>query len=492
MGSPVPQMTQFGMPYPLGGYLPNMPSGMAYPRVISNTNSTRTSAWQAPPQLITSFNSPGGYPVQLYQLGNGHRVIIEQRPTDIISLRTFIQAGSIYEDPIHPSILYGHTGFPSGIAHLDEHCHFIITQNFPKKNSWASFIESMGAQFNATTSDEMIQHELTFNKEDLPTVIAMHGEAVMRPLYLEQEIYQEKNNVINEAGERTASPGAKVFNKTWELLFDRPDFQTLGSKADVQRTTAANLKAFYDTYYRPDNMVTVISGNLDPRQALNAIDREFGSNPARPAPPEAAIQLALRPGEVRSATIADPQLNFSMVNIAFPGPSYSNIKDRVAMDFLMSYLGDGSLSLLPWNLKDRMGLVSAVDADYSPMKASGVTQVMLHTTPGREQQALGTTLQLLSTLSQQPIDPQKLESTRELLKHQFRRGLNDVEESTYALGSETLSNSLPYYLQYLQLVNSITAEDLRQAAQKYLDPTRYAVVFGIPKPQTNSNMGRGV
>lgn len=444
--------------------------------------STSTSTWREPPKLVASFNSPGGYPVQAYQLSNGHRVLIEQRPVDVISLRTFINAGSIYEDPLHPSPLYGKTGFPSGIAHLDEHCHFLTTQNFPEKNSWAKEIERMGVRFNATTSDEVIQHELTFNREDLLPVIFMHGEAVMRPLYLENEIAQEKSNVINEAGERTSTPMAKVYNKTQELLFDRPDFQTLGSKADVQRTTAAQLKQFFDTYYRPDNMVTVISGNVDPKVVLPALDQEFGTNPPRTQKlNEAAMQVALRPGEIRSAVVEDPQLTYSMVNIAMPGPALTNLKDRVAIEFLYSLLGEGALSLLRHNLKDRMGLVSLADIDCSTLKGTGLTDIMLHTTPGREKEALNATLQILGSLSQQPIPPEKLEEIRNRLIFSFRRNLNDVDTGTYLLGSETLGKSLPYYLNYVQLVNSITAEDLMRVAQQYLNPNQYVVVFGVPK-----------
>src|SRR5688500_2108198 len=77
-----------------------------------------TQLWQRPPVLLSTFTSPNGYPISLYTLSNGHRVLIEQRPTDVISLRTFVNAGSINENPYYNSALYGKTGLPTGIAHL--------------------------------------------------------------------------------------------------------------------------------------------------------------------------------------------------------------------------------------------------------------------------------------------------------------------------------------------------------------------------------------
>lgn len=458
-----------------------MPPAWGYPGSYVNAMAPGPAGPRPAPVLVGSFYTPGGHPAQLYHLANGHRVLIEQRPTDVVSLRTFVNTGSIHEDPIHGSPHYGMTGFPSGIAHLDEHCHFLTTKNFPKKNSWVATVQQMGAQLNATTSPEWIQHELTFSREDLPAMIAMHGEAVMRPLYRQEDITQEKNNVLNEASERTSAPMAKVMNKSWELMFDRPLFQTLGKRSDIMRTTAEQLQAFYDAYYTPGNMITVVSGNLDPTAALMAVDQQFGQNAPRVRGDErAAVRLALRPGEIRSATVTDPKLSFSMTHLAFPAPEKTNPKERMAMEFLATMLGKGDLSLLNSALKDRMRLVSSIGCDYSPMKATGMMEIGFHTTPGREREALTATLGLIQTLSNQPISHEKMTELRNRAIYAFRRELNDVELSTQFMGGEALSESLPYYMNYIQIANSITPDDLLMVARKYLNTNRYAVVFGVP------------
>ncbi len=450
------------------------------------------NAWRKPPMLTSFFYQPSiyPYPIYMYTLSNGHRVVIEQRPTDVISLRTFINTGSVVEDALKPSRLYGNAGFPSGIAHLDEHCHFLTTQNFPKKNSWPEFVENLGVNYNASTDHEVIQHELAFNREDLPTMLAMHAESVLRPLYKPTDISQEKTNVLNEMSMRMAPPEAKVYDKTMELMFDRPGFQTLGKREDVKGTTVEDLQRFHQTFYTPTNMVTVVSGRVDPNWVLGQIDREFGSNPPRyGVQTNNALQISLRPGEIRSATIRDPQLSYSVINLAFPAPSKANLRERIAMEFLGIMIGDGPYSLLEVEIKDKRRLATSMSVSYNPLKAAGTFEVGMETAPGQEQAALQETVNALASLparvSQMAYYPQQFTEVRDKLIHKFKRDLNDVESSTFILGDESLTQSLPYYLNYLQLVNSITPQDLMTVAQKYFNPNTYAVVFGVPGGNAN-------
>lgn len=474
---------------PYYGTVSGYANGVALPAGVPNIpdKGSWQSAWQRPPALVSAFTSPEGFPVYLYTLSNGHRVLVEQRPTDIISLRTFINTGSIHENPLYTkSPRYGKTGFPPGIAHLDEHCHFLSTQNFPQKNSWLRTIQKYGARINASTSSELVQHEIAFNREDLPAILALHAESVLRPLYNDAQMAQEKQNVINEMGERTSHPEYKVMSKLSELLFDRPEEQTLGKPQDVLDTTAADLQRFHRTFYTPTNMMTVISGGVDPNMVLSLMNREFGSVPPqfRPGPP-AAVQLALRPGEVRHATIHDPQLTYSLINLGFPAPNRLNMRERMAMEFIVDLLGGGPLSLLERQVREQQRLATAVNVGYDPRKATGSLVVQLHTNPGDERKALAATLNGIATLLQYPVHPQKLEEVRSRLIHGFRQGFNNVELATAMMGEEAMNQSLPYYLHYIQLANSIRPEDIVMVAQKYLNPRSYAVVFGVP-----SNRGR--
>jgi zinc protease len=437
------------------------------------------------PILLKSFQTPGGYPAQLYQFPNGHRLLLEQRPTDIVSLRTFIKTGSINEDGILPSLLYADSGIPAGSAHLDEHCHFLSTRNFPQKNSLVGAVTQLGVQLNATTSPEWIQHEMNFSRDQFQQVVALHGEAVLRPLYQDDNITQEKRNVINEALERTNSPEYKAHNKLWEMLFDRPVHQTLGRQSDILKTKAKDLQKFYDTYYVPTNMLTIVSGSVSPQEAIQAVGGQFGQvapktniNPSQNV--FQALKPNLRPGQIKSATVYDPKLQQSNVQLGFVAPARQAIKDRIAYQLLIDYLTDGQNSALNRTVRDQEQVATQIGGQYMAMNQTGLGLIDFRCKPGEESKALSSVLSQVNRLSAQTLPDQTLQLLKSKATYAFQRHLNMSEQSSMFLGDEMLSGSLDYYLQFPQWVQSITTHDLMRVAQQYLNPKQYAVAFAVP------------
>lgn len=454
----------------------NLQSPAAQPDTFSGFSPT----WQALTPRKEILSSPSGYPLIRYTLPNGHRLFVEQRPTDVIGVRTFVNAGSTLENPVYSSPLYQNTGLPSGIAHLDEHCHFLATEHFPVKNSLNDTLDATGISNNASTSHEAIQHEFFFNREDLGKALKLHAESVLRPIYNAADVEQEKTNVLNERAMRMRLPHYKLYDKLQELLFDRPFTQTLGTQQDVMRTTPQQFQQFRNLAYAPTNLVTVVSGNVNPDDVLSLLAPEFGSNPPRYSPAaNMAMKLALQPGEVRSGVVVDPQFSSSRLFVGFPAPPVNNLKDRIAMEFLREILDSDSMSLLQNQVVNQQQLASRLNISFEPFKQAGLFMIDMETTPGREQSALGGTLQVLSRLSQGLISDQTIAQVRERLIRRFQEHQNNVGGVTYRIGEEALNNTLPYYLNYVQLASLITAEDLLAASQNYLNFNRYAVVYGV-------------
>lgn len=451
------------------------------PSVEMNRPGLQLPGWQLPPALTQQRISPAGYPLTIYTLSNGHRIMVEKRPTDIIGLRTYINNGSVIENSIYNSPLYRNIGLPSGLAHLDEHCHFLSTRNFPIKNSWTDTVDSLAGRFNATTSDEFVQHELLFNREDTDTMLRLHAESVLRPQYNTPDLGQEKTNVLNEAALRSRKPMLRIDSKLSELMFDRPEIQTLGTPQDIMATTPQHLAALHYLLYNPTNMVTVVSGNVDPQAVLRILGPEFGNNPARPyGVGNQAIRLALRPGEVRTAQVADPQLTNSMVVMGMPAPARNQYIDRMAMEFLEEILDGDVTSVLPRMVVTDQRLASELESGYLPQKGTGSYRVNMQVQPGQEQLALNGLRNAIGLLSQGRLRDQVVASTRDRLVRRFREMQGNVYSATEMMGMEAANNTLPYYLNYEQFANLITGDDIQRVARQYLNPSTYAVVFGVP------------
>lgn len=432
-------------------------------------------------RLMLQTYGPTGYPIYGYQLPNGHRLIIEKRPTELVSLRTFVNAGSILENPVKPSPMYPETGVLSGLAHLDEHCHFLATRRFPQLNQWVKQTEMYGCKVNASTTPEVIQHEMSFNIEDTYRMLEMHADNVLQPLYKYEHIGQEKVNVINEMSERALLPANRVGNALWDMMFDRPAFQTLGKPQDVKTASPYHLREFFSLAYTPSNLVTVVSGNINPNNVLPQFENLFGKNPARASLlPNAAVRPALAQGQIRSQTVYDAELNYSIVNIGFNAPHRKNIKDRVAMeclDVLLSNRTPGSLNEL---LRERTAVASDMNTHFSPMKMTGLYEIQIHTRPGQEKESLSLTLGRLNQMATYGISNEDLNRTKSILKSAFQKAHENTALVSYVLGEEATQGDMNYLLKYPQILDSITPSDIQRMLMYYVNPKTYAVAFGIP------------
>lgn len=432
-------------------------------------------------QPVQRFVSSSGYPLTVYTLSNGHRLLIEQRPTDYIGVRTFVSSGSGMENAVKPSPMYANTGLPAGLAHLDEHLHLTSTQNYPKKNGMAEAMNLLGCRSNASTEDERIQHELFFNREDTTRALKLHAESLLRPLLNPEEINQEKTTVWNENSFRLGEVSYQLTDRFYDLMFDRPFRQTIGTLQTLRDTTPEDIRRFRELSYTPNQMLTVVTGNVDPQQVYSTLAPEFLSNP-NPNRPErdTTLKLALKPNEVRVATVTDPRISTGVVHMGFPAPPASNYRDRMAMEFLARMLAGGRLSMLEQSLVSQKELATNVSANYQPLKQTGVCKFMLGTPLGKEQEAASEVLNQLAKIARGGVTDEQVAKTRQLLVQSYRSQTETTENSTRLLGSAALANTLPYALHYEQIANLITAQDLQEVAQKYLNPNRYALVYGLP------------
>jgi len=433
---------------------------------------------QAGPRLIGRFTTPDGYPASAYELSNGHKAVIIDTHTDIASICTFVKTGSSYERAIFKSPLYSPTGPKSGIAHLLEHLLHPLT--------WANTASSLGINFNAATETNSVKYYQVGNANQLPAMIKLNYQSIAKLDVTPKDLAREQEAVINEGHMRMDNdPMSKIIDKRYELMDDQPVMrQTLGTEQDVRSTTIADLKQFHDHFYN-SQMITVIAGKVNDAQVLQQMENTFGKIYPQPRTDlDVGTRLALRPGEIRSATLVDPQLTFSIVDVSFPAPRKTDLKERLAMEFIGEFFS-GAQSPLEDDIVYQKRLASRVGLDYAPMGHTGTFTITLETTPGMERQVLSETLGQVGKLSQWMLTPEKTEELRNKLMYKFKRELNNVEFTTHIVGDEMLSGSLPYYTQYLDLLKTITPLDIFQTAQKYLNPASYAVVFGVPVGRNN-------
>jgi zinc protease len=269
-----------------------------------------------PPELALDRPLPVDPAVRSGRLPNGLRYFIRQnnRPANRVSMRLAVNVGSLQEEPDQ-----------RGLAHFLEHMAFNGTENF-KPGELVSFLESIGARFgphvNASTSFDETIYML-----DMPTdrpgyvdrgMLVLHDFAAGLSL-LPAEVEKERGVVLEEWRGRLGA-GSRLTDKQLPVIFQGSryaDRLPIGLPEVLKSAPRERIVAFYEKWYRPDNMAVVVVGDLPLAEAEQLIQKHFGSIPA--AKVAASSVDASVPGhkDTLISMATDPEAQGWTVSMAF-------------------------------------------------------------------------------------------------------------------------------------------------------------------------------
>jgi len=227
--------------------------------------------------------------VVLGRLANGLRYALmpNQRPQNRVSVHLYIRAGSLNE-----------TESQRGLAHFLEHMLFNGSTHFPP-GELIRYFQSIGMQFgndaNAHTGFDETVYDIilpTGDEQNLKKGLLVMHDYAMGALLLEEEVKRESGVILAEMRSRDSS-SYRTFAAT--LQFEFPDMLIsrrlpIGQASVVKNADREQLKHFYDTWYRPDNMVLVMVGDFSIPLARRLIEDQFKDiAPRAPATPSPSL-----------------------------------------------------------------------------------------------------------------------------------------------------------------------------------------------------------
>jgi zinc protease len=276
-------------------------------------------------------------PIERHRLPNGLRVVLSRdTATPIVAVNLWYDVGSKHERP-------GKTGF----AHLFEHMMFQGSKNVAK-NEHYKLIQSVGGSGNASTHLDRTNYYETLPSHELELAIWLEAErmANLLPAVTQERLDNQRDVVKNERRSVVDNvPYGTWDEKLQELLFPASHpyhHSVIGSMEDLSAAKLEDVKAFFSTYYCPNNAVLTIAGDFEPGAALGMIEKHFGpipANPDLPAPPDVALDPFLIGSEVRE--VIKDQVPLPRVYLGYRIPIFgSEPVDalRVASDLLANGL----------------------------------------------------------------------------------------------------------------------------------------------------------
>ena len=411
-----------------------------------------------------------------YDLENGLHVILHQdNSVPIVTTSVLYHVGSKDENPER-----------TGFAHFFEHLLFEGTKNIPK-GKWFSIVTGNGGSNNAYTTNDFTYYYENFPSNNLKLGLWMESERMLHPI-IDQTGVDTQNEVVKEEKRMRYDnrPYGKWNEEVKSYLYKLHPYSrtSIGKMEHLDAATLNEFMAFNKKYYIPNNATLTVAGDINVAQTKKWIEEYFGPIPKgteiqRDFPRESPITKTIK------AEAFDPNIQIPAIFLAYRTPG-RNSRDARVLDVISTYLSQGKSSKLYKKLVDdqKMSLeVTAFnmnDEDYS-------TYVILSLPLGE------TKLENLIT----EIDEELTKIQKELISEKDYQKLQNQFESEFVNSNSTMegiANSLAeYYVFYngdtnlinkeLDIYKSITKEEIRNVAQKYLNPNQRLELHYLPKAQ---------
>lgn len=398
--------------------------------------------------------------LEYYTLNNGLRVVCEQVPSKVEYFGVAVNAGSRDEAPhLH------------GLAHFVEHTLFKGTAR-RRACHIINRMEAVGGELNAFTSKEETNVYSIFPQGHLPRAAELIADLLQNSVFPAKELDKEREVVREEIDSYLDTPSEAVFDEFENLFFKGSQLghNILGEAGNLAAFSPEVCRHYITTHYTPDRMVAFYRGAGTPSQVKDTIERYLGRVPAAPSalnriPPEKRAVF----NERRDI---DSHQAHCVMGASVPG-IYSD--ERIALGLLTNILGGpGMNSRLNVALRERRGLVYAVDASTTMMSDCGLFTIYFGCDPADAERCARLVSDELEQISTQPLTQRALNAAKQQYLGQLVVASDNREQMALNSARATLYfGKVPTTESVRERINALTSEDLLHSA-RHLHPALFS------------------
>ncbi len=413
-----------------------------------------------------------------YDLDNGLHVILHQDNTaPVVTTSVMYHVGG-------KDRTAGRTGF----AHLFEHLLFEGTKNI-EKGKWFEIVSSNGGQNNANTSQDRTYYYEVFPSNNLELGLWLESERMLHPIINQDGIDTQQEVVKEEKRLRyDNSPYGQLLPVLGENLFKVHPYKdpNIGYMEDLDAATLEDVIAYNKKYYVPNNAVLVVAGDIDVPATKKMISDYFGTIPrgadiTRSYPKETPITEEIK------ATAYDSNIQIPAIMVAYRTPGFAE-RDAYVLDMISSYLSDGKSSKLYKKMVDDQKQALQVGAFNIGQEDYGMYLVFALPVGETPLDVLAAEMEVEVAKVRADLisenDYQKLQNkfeNRYVNSNSSIQGIAGTLATSYMLYGDTdLINK------EIDIFRSITREEIRDVAAKYLKPNQRVVIDYLPKDKTDN------
>lgn len=408
-----------------------------------------------------------------YTLDNGLNVILHQdNSAPVITTSVMYHVGAKNENPKR-----------TGFAHFFEHLLFEGTENI-EKGEWFKIVSSNGGSNNANTTEDRTYYYEIFPSNQLELGLWMESERMMHPI-INQKGVDTQNEVVKEEKRLRVdnAPYGNILPEVKKRLFKKHPYRwaTIGSMEHLDAASLEEFRAFNEKFYVPNNATLVVAGDINIDKTKKMINDYFG--PIEKGAPVEQIDIQEDPITSQIVgTYYDPNIQIPAIVLAYRTPSMKE-RDAYVLDMISALLSDGKSSRLYKKIVDdhkqalQIGAFNIAQEDYG--------QYIIYALPMGD-------ISLDVLVSEIDVEITKLQTTL-ITQREYEKLQNQFENRFVNSNSSVsgIANSLAKYQmlfgntdlinEEIDIYRSITREDIKRVANKYLNENQRLTLQYLPK-----------
>jgi zinc protease len=407
-------------------------------------------------QRTKKEDSMNALPVTKVALDNGMTVLIKETHTaPVVAINTLVKVGYFDEkDSL------------TGISHVLEHMFFKGTEK-RKVGQLRDETRNLGGYLNGGTIYEYTHYYTVLPQRFVKEGLELQSDALLHSIIDSVELEKEKRVVIQEVKRKRDNPDALAWEKLMELAFDKHPLRRwrMGSEEQNAGFTKKDLENHYHSFYRPDNVILSVVGDVKTEEVLKAVKEYYRDYRTEPTEKKIISPEA----EQREFKYAQMKGDISQTHLkmGFHIPAKLD-QDFFALDVLSHILGHGRSSRLSQSLKEERKLVSSIKSEAFGLKDVGVLTIEAELESKNLLPAETQIFREIEKLKASDVSDFELTKAKNVMKFSYLSSIETTEGYAENLAFYESYGDFHLADKYLENVDKVTTEDIRKAASLYL------------------------
>jgi predicted Zn-dependent peptidase len=424
-------------------------------------------------------------PIEKQTLSNGLRVwIVEMHKVPVVDATLIVKSGTAADPP-----------GKFGVAHFTA---AMLDEGAGTRNALelSDAIDVLGATLSTSAGIDASSVHLHSLVSKFDDALPLMADVALRPTFPDAEmerVRKERLTALLQTRDDASSLASLAYSRLLYGPQHRYGTATMGTEATNTAMSVADLRAFYESHYQPQNAYLLVVGDVTPSAIVPKLEHAFGAWKSRGVVPTEALPAASQPASRQIYLVDKPGAPQSQIRLGWIGVQRTT-PDYFVIDVLNTMLGGSFTSRLNQNLREEHGYTYGASSSFSMRATPGPFIAGAGVQTDKTAESLTEFFKEIDGMHA-PIAPADLARVRNLEALSFPGEFETTTSMAQRL-SDLVVYGLPesFFTDYVPKIQSVTAADLARAADQYLQSGRFVVVVvgdlsKIEQPIRAANFG---